>query len=206
MSQSIGTYRQSRLGAKAINVTSGISKRVLRKLIRIVPVVLGIAIINFTLLRLAPGDVVSVMAGEAGSGNAEYMAYLRQKFGLDQPLHIQLGIYLSNLAQFDLGFSVRHNMNVSALILERLPATMLLMLSTIAFSFVMGVVLGVIAAKNVSHPIDRAISSAILFLYATPLFWLGLMLIIMFSVKLGWFPGGWHGECLQGSHRNSACH
>ena len=154
------------------------------------PTILGIAVINFALLHLAPGDVVSVMAGEAGSGNAEYMAFLRQKFGLDQPLHVQLGVYLSNLVQFDLGYSMRHNMDVSELILERLSATMLLMLSTIVLSFVMGVILGVTAAKNVNHPTDRLISSAVLVLYATPLFWLGLMFIVMFSVKLGWFPTG----------------
>lgn len=139
---------------------------------------------------MAPGDIVSILAGEAGSGNAEYMELLRKKFGLDQPIHVQLGIYLWKLAQFDLGFSFRHNMNVSTLIFDRLPATLLLMLSTILLSLVMGVILGVLAAKNVNRPLDKFISSAVLLLYAMPLFWLGLMLIVLFSVKLGWLPTG----------------
>ena len=161
-----------------------------RRLLQIVPVVLGIAIINFCLLHIAPGDIVTVLAGEAGSGNAEYLETLRRRYGLDQPLYVQLGLYLTKLVQFNLGFSFRHNMNVSALILERLPATLMLMLSTILLSLILGVFFGVTAAKNVNRPIDRIISSAVLLLYAMPLFWLGLMFIVLFSVKLGVLPTG----------------
>ncbi len=88
---------------------------------------LGIAIFNFLLLQLAPGDAVDVLVGEAGGATPEYVAELRTRFGLDQPVPVQLGRYLVNVATLDLGYSFRHNMPVASLILSRLPATLLLM-------------------------------------------------------------------------------
>ena len=161
-----------------------------KRVIQLIPIVLGIAVINFCLLHLSPGDVVTVLAGEAGSANEEYLEILRHRYGLDQPMYVQLGLYLAKLTQFDLGFSFRHNMPVSELILGRLPATLLLMLSTIVLSVILGIIFGVTAAKNVNRPIDRVISSAVLLLYAMPLFWLGLMFIVLFSVRMGILPTG----------------
>ncbi len=161
---------------------------VLNRLVQAVPIIIGIAILNFILINLAPGDAVEILAGEAGAANPEYMEDLRAKYGLDQPLYVQLVYYLKNLLQLDLGFSFRHNTDVSALVLERMPATMILMGATIALSFILGTILGVVAAKNVFKLKDRLISVFILVAYSIPLFWLGLMLIVLFSVKLGWLP------------------
>ncbi|MEM9031339.1 MAG: ABC transporter permease, partial [Pseudomonadota bacterium] len=142
----------------------------------------------FFLLQLAEGDAVDVLAGEAGSATPEYMAELRAKFGLDQPLPVQLAIYLKNVLTFDLGYSFRHEMPVSELILDRVVATLLLMVSTIALAVGFGIVLGLIAAISLNTWRDTAISIFALITYATPLFWVGLMLIVVFSLNLGWFP------------------
>jgi peptide/nickel transport system permease protein len=155
-----------------------------------VPIVLGIAVFNFALLHLAPGDAADVLAGEAGGATPEYVQQLRSRFGLDQPLPVQLGRYLLNVARLDLGFSFRHNMPVSELIFSRLPATLLLMVSAIALAFGLGVLLGVTAARRVNRLADNLISVAALLVYATPIFWLGLMMILLFSVHLGWLPSG----------------
>jgi peptide/nickel transport system permease protein len=155
-----------------------------------VPIVLGIAVFNFALLHLAPGDAADVLAGEAGGATPEYVQQLRSRFGLDQPLPLQLGRYLLNVARLDLGFSFRHNMPVSELILSRLPATLLLMVSAIALAFGLGVLLGVTAARRVNRLADNLISVVALLVYATPIFWLGLMMILLFSVRLGLLPSG----------------
>lgn len=165
-------------------------KLVLRRLIQLLGTVLGLAVLNFFLLRLAPGDAAQVIASEAGSASPEFIAALRQQFGLDQPLLHQFGAYLLNLARFNLGHSFRHGMPVLELIAQRLPATLLLMGASIAFALTAGVALGVLAAHKAGRWLDVVISSLALLFFATPLFWIGLMLIVVFSVLLGWLPVG----------------
>jgi peptide/nickel transport system permease protein len=160
-----------------------------RRLAQAALAVLLIAVINFLILQLAPGDAVDVLAGEAGAADSGYVAQLRERFGLDQPLPVQLGRYLLNLVQLDLGYSFRHNMPVATLIGQRLPATLLLMLASLAIAFLGGIVLGATAARKVNSLIDNAISVLALLAYATPLFWLGLMLLIVFTLKLNLLPG-----------------
>jgi len=164
------------------------SRYVLKRLLQAVPVVLAIIVVNFFLLQLAEGDAVDVLAGEAGSATPEYMAQLREKFGLDQPLPVQLGVYMKNMLTFDLGYSFRHDMPVSQLVLDRLVPTLLLMVSTIMLAVGFGIVLGLIAASNLNTWRDNVISIFALISYATPLFWVGLMMIVVFSLKLRWFP------------------
>jgi len=161
---------------------------VVRRLALAVPTILTIVVLNFALVHLAPGDAADVLAGEAGSATPEYMAQLRQKFGLDQPLHVQLAVYLERVLAFDLGYSFRHSMSVSALIATRLGPTLLLMLTVLLLSVGLGVLLGAIAARNLNRWRDNVISVLAVLAYATPVFWAGLMLIVVFSVKLGWFP------------------
>jgi peptide/nickel transport system permease protein len=161
-----------------------------RRLAQALAIVAGIAVINFLLLHLAPGDVVDVLAGEAGIADAAYLAELRQAFGLDQPLAVQLGRYLWNLATLNLGHSFRHNLPVVTLIGQRLPATLLLMVASLGIAFLAGMVLGVTAARRVRSLADNVISVLALLAYATPLFWLGLMLVVVFTVKLDLLPGG----------------
>ncbi len=161
-----------------------------RRVLQAVPIVLGIAIFNFLLLHLAPGDAADVLAGEAGGASEEYLAQMKAKFGLDQPLYVQLGRYLANVATLDLGFSFRHNMAVADLIGGRLPATLLLMVTAVAVAFALGIMLGVTAARHVRRPVDGLVSVIALLAYATPIFWIGLMMILLFSVRLGWLPSG----------------
>ncbi|CAB3690589.1 MULTISPECIES: ABC transporter permease [Achromobacter] len=155
-------------------------------------VVLGVVIINFFLIRLAPGDPAAVLAGQAGAGDAAYVDQLRVAFGLDKPILTQLMLYLKGVVQLDLGFSYRNHVPVLDLIVERLPATFLLMSCAFVFSIVLGVFLGVVAAKaryrNKRRWIDSSVMTGALLLYATPLFWLSLMGILLFSVVLGWLP------------------
>ena len=161
-----------------------------RRLTQAVLIVVSIAILNFLLLHLAPGDIVDVMAGEAGAADARYVGELRQKFGLDQPMAVQLGRYLWNLAHLEMGHSFRYDLPVISLIAQRLPATLLLMVTSLGTAFVGGVVLGVIASRRMRSLVDTVISVAALLAYATPLFWLGLMLIVVFTLKLGLLPAG----------------
>ena len=161
-----------------------------KRLVHAALTVLGIAIINFFLLQLAPGDAAEVLAGEAGTADAEYIAKLRSQFGLDRPLHEQLGAFLLRIVTLDLGYSFRYGADISTLIFDRLPATLLLMTTSILLALIGGILLGVIAARNVNRTPDRLISLGALLFYATPPFWIGLMMILVFSVKLGWTPTG----------------
>ena len=121
-----------------------------RRVAQAVPTVLLIVVVNFFVLHLAPGDVVDVLAGEAGAATAEYVAMLRQRFGLDQPLAAQLGSYVWGVVQLDLGYSFRHNTPVLELMLERLPATLLLMgTSIVARRSCSASCCGVTAARHV---------------------------------------------------------
>ena len=161
---------------------------VVRRLLQAVPVILAIVALNFLLLHLAPGDAAQVLAGEAGSASPEYMAQLRERFGLDQPIWISLLVYMKNVLSLDLGFSFRHNMPVLDLILQRLGPTILLMGATLVLSVGAGMALGLLAASRVDGWLDTFISILALISYATPLFWIGLMLIVVFSIKLDWLP------------------
>ena len=165
-----------------------IIKYVSRRLFQGVPIILAIIVINFFLLNLAEGDAVDVLAGEAGSATPEYMAQLRAKFGLDQPLPVQLLVYLKNVLALDLGYSFRHDMPVSDLIFDRFFATGLLMTCTILLAVGFGVLLGLLAAMRLNTWKDAVITVFALITYATPLFWVGLMMIVVFSLKLGWLP------------------
>jgi peptide/nickel transport system permease protein len=158
------------------------------RVVKGVLVLFVIAVLNFFLIRLAPGDPAQVMAGEAGAADAEYVEQLRERFGLNRPLPEQLWIYLRGYATLDLGYSVRQGEPVADLILERLPATLLLTGTAFAISLAFGTVLGALAAARVGRWSDSAITTAALVFYATPLFWVALMSQIVFSLRLGWVP------------------
>lgn len=169
---------------------AGLGVRIARRTVQVGASVLAIAVANFALLQLVPGDVVDVIAGEAGSATPEYMADLRARFGLDQPFLAQLWLYVSKLVQLDLGWSFRHNMPVGELILDRLGPTLLLMGAAIVLSVGFGVLLGVMSARRVNGWLDNLVSVVALVAFATPVFWSGLMAIVVFSVWLGWLPSG----------------
>lgn len=167
---------------------AALGRYVARRLLQTVPVVLGVVILNFLLLQLAPGDLATVLAGEAGGAPKEYIDQLRQRFGQDQPVLVQLFNYLRNLAVLDLGYSFRQSAPVLNLLLARLWPTLLLMGATLLVSLSLGVGMGLLAALWVRTWKDHVISVAAIIFYATPLFWIGLMLILVFSIHFGWFP------------------
>jgi peptide/nickel transport system permease protein len=158
------------------------------RLLQAVPVVIGVIILCFVLLRLAPGDLATVLAGESGGASEEYVAELRKRFGLDQPLLVQLFVYIKNVLMLDLGYSFRHSTPVLDLLLERLWPTLLLMGTTLVLSLGLGVLAGLLASLWVNTWRDHVISLLAIIAYATPLFWVGLMLILLFSIRLDWLP------------------
>ena len=166
-----------------------IAKAVLGRVLKAALTLLAIAVLNFMLIHAAPGDPAVVLAGEAGAADEEFIAQLRERFGLDQPLYVQLWTYVSNVLTFDLGYSFRQNMPVSELILERLPATLLLTLSAFGISLTLGIALGVAAAARAGRASDSILTTLALLFYATPLYWAALMAVLVFSVQLGWLPG-----------------
>ena len=162
--------------------------RVVGRLAKAAIVLLAILVLNFLLIHAAPGDPAAVMAGEAGATDEIFLTQLREKFGLDQPLYIQLWTYVADVARLDLGYSYRQQMPVLDLILDRLPATLLLTGTAFLVSLGFGVLAGVLAASRVGKWSDTLISSVALLFYATPLFWAALMGVLLFSVTLGWLP------------------
>ena len=159
-----------------------------RRCLKALLVILCVIAINFALIRAAPGDPATILAGEAGAVDAGFVERIRKDYGLDQPLPVQFVAYLQQLATFNFGTSYRENRPVQEIIFEKLPATLLLTLSAFVFSVVVGVGLGMAAARRAGTWVDATITAASLVFFAMPLFWFGLLAIVLFSVKLGWLP------------------
>ena len=157
-------------------------------LAKFVAVVLVIATFNFVLVHAAPGDPAQVIAGQSGSADAKLLSQLRAEYGLDKPYPVQLATYLKRILTLDLGFSYRQQRPVLSLLLERLPATLLLTGTAFLLALLVGVVLGTLAGVRAGTWSDTLFTVLSLLLYAMPVFWLGLMLVLLFSVKLEWLP------------------
>lgn len=162
----------------------------LRRLAASLPTLLLILAGLFLLLQFAPGDTVDAMMAQMGGGDPRTADELRRFYGLDLPAIVQLGRYLLRLVQLDLGMSAIYGKPVAWVIAERLPVTLLLMTTSLAFAFSAGTLLGILAARRVNRWPDTLISTLGLVFYATPSFWLGLMGIVLFAIRLGWLPAG----------------
>jgi peptide/nickel transport system permease protein len=180
----------------------------LTRLVQVLPVVFLIITCNFFLLRLAPGDMADVMAGEAGGGSIAYATTLREQFGLTAPLWQQFLGYAARILRFDLGWSFRNSQSVASLVFDRLPATMLLVVTALVIAAILGSLLGTAAGLARHRVTDAVISTLSTIGFATPLFWLGLMLVVGFSVHLHWLPASgmyslsqsFHGAQLVGDY------
>ncbi len=151
-----------------------------------IPVLLGVVTITFFLSRMVPGDPADAMAGQRAS--EEYRQQIRERYGFDDPLHVQFGKYLYNLVQGDLGLSYDSQRPVLSLILERFPNTMMLAFSAMVVAVVLGVTAGLFSALLPNTLYDRIAMVLALLGISTPVFWLGLLLIYLFSIWLKWLP------------------
>lgn len=162
----------------------------LRRILQAVPVILLIMVGSFLLVKLAPGDTVDALVGDMGGADPAFVARLRQEYGLDQPVLVQLWRYLAHLLRFDFGRSFVYEAPVAQVLLSRLWVTLLLMGASLAAAFVFGIVLGAFAARRAYSLTDNAISTLGLVFYAMPSFFLSLLMILLFAIKLGWLPAG----------------
>ena len=149
---------------------------------------LAVVILNFLLIHIAPGDIADTIAGDMGGATAEVMAQIRIDYGLDKPFIVQLGLYLWNVLQFNFGYSFFFNTPVTALIAERLPATLLLVFTAQILALVIGIILGVISAKKPHGWLSHFVTLLALFGYSAPVFWTGIMLLIGLSLMVPLFP------------------
>jgi peptide/nickel transport system permease protein len=159
-------------------------KRVVYSLI----LLLAVIVLNFILVHMAPGDAVTAMIGDMGGATPELIAKLRAEYGLDQNLITQLFRYTAKMVRGDLGISFTHNLPVIDLILEHLPATILLVTTAFFLAILIGNVLGIIAAQRPDSLFNHIVTVISLSGYAAPVFWTGLMLLIAFSYYFPIFP------------------
>jgi peptide/nickel transport system permease protein len=139
-------------------------------------------------VRLTPGDPVDIMMGAGGGVSAGEMDQLRREFNLDKPLHVQLWLFLSNAARGDLGYSYIQKRPVTELIVERLPATIELALGALLFALAVAIPIGIISAVKQRSLVDQFSMGASFLGISMPSFWLGILLILLFSVRLRWLP------------------
>lgn len=170
--------------------TASIGLVILRRLAQAVPTILGVVAINFVLLHLLHGDIVDALTADAPSTGVDFKAQLRSQMGLDQSLPVQFLIYMGHLLRFDFGYSYANSQPVLDVLGARIGPTLLLMFSSILLATVVSVVMGVYAARKVNTWRDNLIMLVALIFYATPVFWTGLMMIVLFAVKLNWLPVG----------------
>lgn len=167
-------------------IPSSRSRYLARRLLQAIPLVLGVLVITFVLIHLAPGDPIYVLAGDGGS--AAYYLEMRARYGLDRPLPEQLMRYVLEVLRGDFGYSFSYQQPVYRVIWSRVPATLLLMGTALFFSTSLGLLLGVFAATRSRTVLDYSVTAVTLAAYAMPVFWLGQLLIIVFAVRLGWLP------------------
>jgi peptide/nickel transport system permease protein len=161
-----------------------------RRLLQGIPLLLGVIVLNFVLIQLAPGSFLDVMSAENQVADPAMLDRLRTTYGMDRPVWEQLLRYVWSVLSLDLGFSYRQNQPVLQVILSQLPATLILMLASLSLALLLGVAAGVVAAVKVNTVWDTLISLLAVVVFAAPGFWLGIMLTVLFAVKLGWLPVG----------------
>lgn len=159
----------------------------LTRLSLVIPTFIGMTLLAFFLIRLVPGDPIETMAGERGIDAARHEA-LRKEYGLDRPVLVQYGIYVGRVLRGDLGKSMITQEPVVREFAALFPATIELALCAILFALVIGIPAGMIAAVRRNSLFDHGVMGASLTGYSMPIFWWGLLLILLFSVQLGWTP------------------
>lgn len=166
-------------------------QQVIRRLLVLIPVMFTVSVLVFSILKLAPGDPASVLAG-TDARQADIEA-IKKKYGLDQPFYVQYWRWMSHALRGDLGRSIVTHRPVTAEIRSRMGPTAELAIAAIAIAMLAGTIVGIISATRHNSPVDYATMVFALMGASMPVFWLGLMMIFLFSVDLGWFPTGGTG-------------
>jgi peptide/nickel transport system permease protein len=148
----------------------------------------AVLVLNFTLMHLAPGDVADTISQSMGGADEELLIEIRKDYGLDQPYYQQLATYIGKVLRFDLGHSFFFNEPVSKLVMERVPATLLLVITAQILALLLGVVLGVYSARKPNGMMSHFVTFFALFGYSAPVFWTGILLLIAFSLQIPLFP------------------
>lgn len=159
---------------------------IIKRLLALIPILIGVAVIVFLIVHLIPGDPAQTMLGERATNQA--LERLREQMGLNDPLPVQFWRYVKDLLRGDLGRSIMSNNPVSAELAQRFPATLELSFFAIVFAVFVGVPAGIIASINQNSWFDNLSMLIALIGVSMPIFWLGLMFIWLFAVELGWFP------------------
>ncbi len=156
-------------------------RTVVAKIAQSLGLILAVIVLNFSMIHLTPGDPATVIAGESGAGDPETIAQIRAEYGLDRPFVVQLGSYIGDVLQGDLGFSFFFDKPVTELIGERLWPTVLLVGTALVFAVVLGVLAGVFTARRPESAVSHSVTVLALVGYSMPVFWTGILLIILFA-------------------------
>ena len=162
------------------------------RLVQLIPVLVGITVVSFLLVKLSPGDPVRLMLGDRATEEA--VAAVRESLGFDRPLWEQFVQYVGSLVQGDLGYSIRYRLPAADLILAVLPRTLFLALYVLCLSVPATIAIAIVAARNAGNWIDQSIRILSVIGMTMPVFWLGVMLARLFGVELRWFPVAGYGE------------
>jgi peptide/nickel transport system permease protein len=164
---------------------------ILKRLAMLIPVLFGVTTVSFSLLQIVPGDPAVLLAGE--DANPDFIEAVRKEYGFDQPLYVQYFRFIAHAVQGDFGVSIRNREPVIKLLMQRFAFTVQLSFLSILIAAFIGLIAGVISATRQYSIFDNLSMVGALFGISMPIFWLGLLLMLVFSVYLGWFPAGGSG-------------
>lgn len=163
-------------------------KFIQKRLLALIPVLIGVTFVVFTIMHFSPGDPAAMRLGS--DATAENIAQLREEMGLNNPFFVQYGRYILNLVRGDMGISYVSGKPVATEIFSRFPYTVILAISSVLLALALAIPIGILSATRQYSILDNVSTLAALFGISMPSFWLGLLLILLFSVKLGWLPSG----------------
>lgn len=161
---------------------------IVKRVLQMIPTLIGVSIIAFILIHAVPGDPAQMIAGHEAS--EQDVQAIRERLGLDQPLYVQYGTYVGNLLKGDLGTSLRSSRPVMEEIMTRFPTTIMLTVMAVVIMVVIGLFAGIVSATKPNSTVDNTTMMISLFGISMPVFWLGIMLILIFSYYLHWLPSG----------------